>query len=202
MRNYGQRHAIRSSILIILVVGLISGCASDHDTYSTSAAAKSSALGNPESAIVPAVDSDSRFTGVWQGSTLADCGVSSSFPSRCNAEQNVSIRLVQGPNSKITGRYTCSYGNIDCYHLNETGKVIDASINGARMNVRVIMPDATSCIFTGLNVDQAINGGYTCYQGGALIEQGSWRARRSATDRLPMTQGAGSGHIRVVSPVS
>ena len=193
MRNYGHNDVIRSSLLIILVVGLISGCASDHDTYSTSSAAKSSAVGSPETAIVPAADSETMFAGVWQGSTLADCGVSSSFPSRCNAEQNVSIRLAQGPNSKITGRYTCSYGNMDCYDLNETGKVIGVSINGARMNIRVIMPDATSCIFTGLNLDQAINGGYTCYQGGALIEQGSWRARRLATGRLPMTRGPGSG---------
>jgi hypothetical protein len=189
--------------LIILVVGLISGCASDHHTYSTLPAAKSSALGSPEAAIVPAADSESMFAGVWQGSTLADCGVSSSFPSRCNAEQNVSMRLVQGPNSKITGRYTYSYRNIDCYHLNETGKVIDVSINCARMNIRVIMPDATSCIFTGLNLDQAINGGYTCYQGGALIRARLARAalRLAATDRLPMTQG-GFGPIRVVSPVS
>jgi hypothetical protein len=36
-----------------------------------------------------------------------------------------------------------------------------------------------SCIFSGRNVEQNINGGYTCYQGGSPIEQGSWRARRS-----------------------
>jgi hypothetical protein len=112
-------------------------------------------------------------------STLADCGVSSSFPSRCNAEQKVTITLMQGPNSKISGRYTCSYGNIDCYDDNETGRVIGVSISGARMTVRVIMPDGTSCIFTGRNVDQTINGGYSCYGGGALVEGGLWRAKRS-----------------------
>jgi hypothetical protein len=68
---------------------------------------------------------------------------------------------------------------MDCYHANETGKVIGVSLTGARINIRIIMPDATSCIFTGRNVNQTIDGGYTCYQGGSLIEQGSWRARRS-----------------------
>jgi hypothetical protein len=123
--------------------------------------------------------SESGVTGIWQGSTLADCGVTSSFPSRCNAEQKVTITLMQGPNSKISGRYTCSYGNIDCYDDNKTGKVIGVSTSGTRMTVRVIMSDGTSCIFTGRNVDQTINGGYSCYGGGALVEEGSWRAARS-----------------------
>src|SRR5690349_21213470 len=73
----------------------------------------------------------------------------------------------EGPNSKITGRYICS-GNIDCYDNNETGRVIGVSTSGARMTVRVIMSDGTSCIFTGRNTDQTINGGYSCNGGGAL----------------------------------
>lgn len=127
----------------------------------------------------PLARSESGIAGVWQGSTLADCGVNSSFTSRCNAEQKVTITLVQGPNSKITGRYFCSYGNMDCYHANDTGRVAGVSINGTRMNVRVIMPDGTSCIFSGRDLEQTINGGHSCYQGAALIEQGSWRAQRS-----------------------
>jgi hypothetical protein len=89
-------------------------------------------------------------------------GVNSSFPSRCNAEQKVTITLVQGPDSTITRQYSYSYGNMNCYHANDTGRIAGVSINRTRMNVRVIMPDGTSCIFIGRNLDQTINGGYSC----------------------------------------
>ena len=68
---------------------------------------------------------------------------------------------------------------MDCYHANDTGKVANVIIAGARMTIRVIMPDGTSCLYTGIDVNQTVNGGYSCYQGGGLIEEGSWRARRS-----------------------
>ena len=124
-------------------------------------------------------DTESDFAGVWQGTTLATCAAFAHIPSRCNAEQIVTITLLQGPDAKLSGRYTCAYGNTDCYQENDTGKVIDVNITGKRMSVRVLMPDATSCIYTGINVNQTVNGGYTCYQGGGLIEEGSWQARRS-----------------------
>jgi hypothetical protein len=71
------------------------------------------------------------------------------------------------------------YGNMDCYHANDTGRVAGVSISGSRLNVRVIKPDGMSCMFSGRNLEQTINGGYICYEGGVLIEQGSWRAPRS-----------------------
>jgi hypothetical protein len=120
---------------------------------------------------------DSGITGVWQGTTLASCP--QSIPNRCNAQQKVTITLLQGNDSKLTGKYTCSYGNMDCYHMNDRGKVVDVATNGKRMNIRVQMPDGTSCIFTGLDENQSVNGGYSCYNGGRQIEQGTWRARRS-----------------------
>jgi hypothetical protein len=66
-----------------------------------------------------------------------------------------------------------------CYHANETNRIANVSTNGTRLNVREIMPDGTSYIFSARNVEHNINGGYACYQGGSLIGQGSWRARRS-----------------------
>jgi hypothetical protein len=161
----------------VLLAALFLGCAAGRssDTYSTQPAAST---GTQASGAPPAA-TESEFAGVWEGTTLATCATFAHLPSRCNAEQKVTIILVKGPDSKLTGRYTCSYGNMDCYDQNDTGKVIDVSITGVLMNIRVIMPDTTSCMFSGRNVSEDINGGYSCYQGGSLIEQGAWRARRS-----------------------
>jgi hypothetical protein len=115
--------------------------------------------------------------GVWDGTTLATCAMS--LPSRCNAEQNVSITLVEEENSKIGGYYKCSYGNMDCYHLNETGKVVGAGITGNQISMRVMMRDGTSCRFSGRVSNGAVIGGYACYSGASQFEQGTWRARHS-----------------------
>jgi hypothetical protein len=176
MQAYRRLNSVAGLIPIMLVGYLILGCGEALPAWP---AGKSITTGTAEGGSNALARSESGIAGVWQGSTLADCGVISSFPSRCNAEQKVTITLVQGPNSKITGRYSCSYGNMDCYHANDTGRVAGVSMSGTRMNVRVIMPDATSCIFSGRNLEQTINGGYSCYDGGTLIEQGSWRAQRS-----------------------
>jgi hypothetical protein len=180
MRTCQPRHRITVIVLSAMLTAMTFGCASGRATETYSSVPADHSANAESGAQAPQVsDAESGFAGVWQGTTLANCAASSTLPSRCNAEQLVTITLLQGPDSKFTGRYTCAYGTMDCYHANETGKVIDVSIAGARMNIRIIMPDATSCIFTGRSVNQTINGGYTCYQGGSLIEQGSWRARRS-----------------------
>jgi hypothetical protein len=179
MRTCQPFSRIAVTMLSALLTALILGCASGgSDTYS-SVPTNRSAASEPGAQAASSADADSGVAGVWQGTTLATCTALAPLPSRCNAEQNVTITLLQGPGGKLTGRYTCAYGNMDCYHANETGKVIAVTTARARMSVRVIMPDATSCIFTGINVNQTINGGYTCYQGGTLLEEGSWRAHRS-----------------------
>jgi hypothetical protein len=177
MRTSQPCRAIATVVLCTTLPVLILGCASS-ETYST-APANASAPGASSAALASSSEAESNFAGVWQGTTLASCAAFAYLPSRCDAEQKVTITLLTGAEGKLTGRYTCAYGNMDCYHENTTGKVIDVSIVGERMNVRVMMPDATSCIYTGIDVNQSINGGYTCYQGGGLIEQGSWLARRS-----------------------
>ena len=121
-------------------------------------------------------DSKSNIVGVYQGTTRAYC--MHTLPSRCNAVQDVTITLVENDDSKIGGSYRCSYGNMNCYHMNESGKVILTSVEGSRLNVRVLMPDGTSCIYTGRNVSGDINGGYSCFAGGSLIEQGMWLAKK------------------------
>jgi hypothetical protein len=175
MRPRQSFSRIASVMSGMLLTAFILGCASSgSDSYSSLPTVTA-----PTAAAASSADAESGFAGVWQGTTLASCAAFAYLPSRCNAEQNVSITLLQASDAKFTGRYTCAYGNMDCYHENTTGKVIQVGITGRRMIIRVLMPDATSCIYTGINVNEAVNGGYTCYQGGGLIEEGSWQARRS-----------------------
>jgi hypothetical protein len=98
--------------------------------------------------------------------------------TRCGARQKVTLTLLEGA-SGITGYYRCAYLNSNCYDMNETGKIVDVNLDRSRMTVRVMMPDVTSCLYTGLITGNNLNGGYSCYGGGALIENGSWRAQRS-----------------------
>ncbi len=162
-----------------LLAALTFGCASGSSGTYSGVPTDHPAATSPDGQSASAAAAESDFAGVWQGTTLASCAAFAHLPSRCNAQQIVTITLLQGRDRKFSGRYTCAYGNMDCYDENDTGKVIDVGIAGKRLNVRVLMPDATSCIYSGINVNQTINGGYTCYQGGGLIEQGSWQARRS-----------------------
>jgi hypothetical protein len=121
---------------------------------------------------------DTSVLGNWNGTTLASCSVSL-LPDRCNAQQKVSITLLQGENSKLTGFYKCAYGTQNCSNMDETGKVVDASVNGQRLTLRVMTPSGHSMIFTGRVSGNKINGGYTTYTGGTLLERGTWLAQRS-----------------------
>jgi hypothetical protein len=170
-----------AAIIFALLALASAGCGASHPADNAYTAAPAVAA-QPAAAPAASTDSaqgkkpESGMVGVYEGTTRAYC--IHTIPSRCNAVQDVTITLTEQENSKIGGSYRCAYGNMVCYNLNETGKVIDASVNGARLNVRVLMPDGTSCIFTGLNNAGNINGGYTCYAGGALLEQGMWRAKQ------------------------
>jgi hypothetical protein len=119
----------------------------------------------------------SKLLGVWQGTTLASCAVGV-LPSRCNAQQKVTITVIEGSDSKVTGFYQCAYGTQNCLNMNESGKVIEGTTTGNRITLRVLVTDGSSYIFTGYVQDDMVNGGYTVYSGGALLERGSWVARR------------------------
>jgi hypothetical protein len=174
--------------LVLAISGLalstfVSGCGDSElgQSYSEQAARENEASSLPSqqaNASQNDAPGPNDFAGVWQGSTLAICGGLTPLPGRCNAEQKVTITLLNDA-GKLTGKYKCGYGNMDCYHENTTGEVTEVLTNSRRMTIRVQMPDGTSCIYTGMDVDQSVNGGYSCYAGGGQIEQGSWRARRS-----------------------
>ncbi len=118
---------------------------------------------------------ESKVVGVYEGASLASCNVS--LPNRCNAQQMIRITLVQ-EDSGLRGNYRCAYGTMNCYNMNETGKVVKASVNGNQMTARVQMPDGTSCVYTARMNGENFNGGYSCYGGGTMIEAGSWKGRR------------------------
>jgi len=122
---------------------------------------------------------DNPLTGSWEGTTLATCNLNT-LPDRCNAEQNVKITLLQNDSGgKVTGYYACSYGNQNCFRMNETVKVVAASLNGRRIFIRVMTPDGTGYIFNGMINDKQITGGYSAMAGSSVIENGIWRATRA-----------------------
>ena len=155
------------------------GCGARHamGTGYGDASAATAQPAAPAAATDSGSKSNSDIVGVYQGTTRAYC--IHTVPSRCNAVQDVTITLTEDGNSKIGGSYRCAYGNMVCYNLNQTGKVMEAAVNGSRLTIRVLMPDGTSCIFSGPNNDGNINGGYSCYTGGSLLEQGMWRAKKA-----------------------
>jgi predicted small secreted protein len=171
----------RAAVLVVLVSITAAGCATGdgagEGASSSGIGGTVSANGAPPMVVQPGKVGST--VGVWEGLTLADCPLSA--PNRCNAENKVSITLLQG-DSGLRGFYTCGYATMDCLGQNETGKVVTATLNGGQLTTRVQMPDGTSCIYTGRTVGTGgnkINGGYSCYAGGAMIESGSWRGTRS-----------------------
>jgi hypothetical protein len=124
-----------------------------------------------------ATNPDEKSVGIWTGTTLASCSASL-LPDRCNAQQKVTITLLQGVDGKLKGSYTCAYGNQNCFHQQETGKVMSATINGSSLMIRVMIPDGTSYIFSGRTSGDRVDGGYTASSGGAPLERGVWRARK------------------------
>ncbi|HVA40907.1 MAG TPA: hypothetical protein VNF49_09595 [Candidatus Binataceae bacterium] len=169
---------IAALLIGALLAACVQGCAStkaaNELTFST--APGSAAAAAPSETPARSGKRGAGAVGVWEGTTLVtNCPVS--LPSRCNAQQRVSLTVLEGDNSKLAGYYKCAYGNMTCYNLNDSGKIIDGSLRGSRLTLRVMMPDGTSCVFTGSVAADAVVGGYSCYTGGSLLEQGSWRAK-------------------------
>jgi len=163
-----------AAIIGAVIVTALAGCAAGASDSAGSASPPPAATVASDT---PLTEAQKGILGVWEGTTLAYCGVMT-IRGRCNAEQIVSITLVQGVNSKIGGFYKCAYGNLNCYNMNTTGNVVNAKVNGSQISMLVMMPDGTSCRFNGRNDSGDVIGGYSC-SGGGSFEQGIWRARHS-----------------------
>jgi hypothetical protein len=175
-RTWPDQKWIRAgAALSIALASMAAGCATGDSGEAGHVA--------PLSVIAPAAANASAgksggVVGVWEGLSRANCGFMTSPFHRCNAEQKITLTLIEG-SSGLTGFYRCAYGNSTCLGQNETGKVVSAKIKSEQLTARVAMPDGTSCLYNGRTTGNDINGGYSCYGGGGLIESGSWRGRRS-----------------------
>jgi hypothetical protein len=101
-----------------------------------------------------------------------------SDPGRCSAMQNITLTMFQ-TGAAVTGFYACAYGNQVCRHLNETGVIRRGSVTRTRLTLRVMHEDGSMCFFTGWPKDGRFDGGYECLQGGGIIEQGTFKTRRT-----------------------
>ena len=116
--------------------------------------------------------------GWWSGTSIASCMAFQTPAGRCNAQQKITFDLIQ-KESGFAGSYSCAYGNMVCRNGNNKGRIESVTTLGTDFTLlRVQLPDGTSCTFKGVFQESQVSGGYTCYGGAAIIEQGSWRASR------------------------
>lgn len=175
-KSRGRECGRAVAALVVAIVSMaVAGCAAGGaGEVGYVAPAQSIATGN--SAPSAQASKTGAVVGVWEGLTLASCATSA--PNRCNAQQKITLTLIEGE-SGLAGFYRCAYGTMNCLGMNETGKIVHATLNGGQVTARVAMPDGTSCIYTGRTAGNGVVGGYSCYGGGALLESGSWRGKRS-----------------------
>ncbi|MGH7934881.1 MAG: hypothetical protein ACREQN_17200 [Candidatus Binataceae bacterium] len=188
MNGVADRRAARrfGRISLALAAALFAlttvACSSTPESVSMSSIQPPAAASAHSSAVGPGAQppgpplskADSEVIGVWRGTSLASCVMTA--PNRCNAQQKITFTLVQ-TNSGLGGYYTCAYGTLNCLSMNVSGKIVRTDLNGSRLTMRVQMPNGSSCRYTGMRKQSDINGGYTCSQGSAVIENGTWRAR-------------------------
>ncbi len=125
----------------------------------------------------PAQKPNFDVTGTWGGTSITNCGVLLYDKYRCNAMQRITFTLFQD-GSDLSGVYSCSYGTMVCFNMNDKGRIVSSTLNGSLARMRVMMPDGSSCIFNGTFRPESAVGGFACYQGGGLLEQGGWQATR------------------------
>lgn len=158
--------------VLVFVIGL-SGCF-------VASRPKESALptASEPSAGPHAAASTGSLQGVWSGTTTAACLSWVPNYTRCDAMNNVTFTIL-GKDSATNGYYKCSTGNEDCRDANETGKIADVTSHDNYVSFRVLLPDGSSCMYDAWRTGNTLAGGYTCFVGGHLVEQGHWRAKRS-----------------------
>jgi hypothetical protein len=118
-------------------------------------------------------------TGVWHGQLRANCNaLMMADVTRCGAVNGITFTLLQNK-AEVSGYYRCAYGNMNCLNMNEAGRIARGNMGSKLLRIRVMMPDGSDCLFNGWPVGDTMRGSYTCLQGGGLVEQGRWDARRS-----------------------
>jgi hypothetical protein len=132
----------------------------------------------------PAIESATResgFTGLWEGTSTSGCMPLQPDARRCDAIVKISLQMFQ-QGSTLTGRYTCSTGTMVCRDSNNSGTIAGGEVRHGNVDMRVMMPDGSSCLFNGRpsqNKQNKLSGTYFCMQGGGYIEQGRFQVERS-----------------------
>lgn len=174
------------SLALVITLALVHGCTASAPQDAVPAYASpgshttaqgNAVTGEREFPAVPG-KGQKEMTGVWRGTSSAECAMLIADETRCGAINNITLTLLQ-QGAKVSGFYKCAYGNMDCRNGNETGRVALGTMGTDLLQMRVMMPDGSDCIFNGLPKSDAIEGRYLCLQGGGLVERGIWRARRS-----------------------
>jgi hypothetical protein len=140
--------------------------------------ALASALGKTPSSNADEPGTLSGVTGVWEGTTVARCLPGMPDPGRCNAWQDITLTMFQD-GERVTGFYKCAYGSQVCRNLDEHGVIRNGTMRSGRLMMRVMLPDGSMCFFTGIPHNDQLSGGYSCLQGGGLLEEGRFRTQRS-----------------------
>ena len=174
------RSIVRVPVLasLALALAILAGCSAESGQANPPGPA-SATVGATTGAATASHTAGSRdLGGVWEGTSLATCGVFVADQNRCGAVNKVTFTFLQ-QGDDISGHYACNFGNQDCRNLDESGKIEDGRIKSTLLTLRVEMQDGSDCMFNGQPKGDAIEGGYSCLQGGGLIEQGYWNVRRS-----------------------
>jgi hypothetical protein len=129
---------------------------------------------------VPATAQAANVSGLWSGTTLVTpCDFALS--GRCNAQNKITLNLTQQSN-RITGSYTCAYGTMICRNggADTAGKVISGRTSGNQVRLSLLIPtDVSNCYYNGmLTSATAMHGTYMCFNGGDLVEEGTWDVKR------------------------
>jgi hypothetical protein len=132
----------------------------------------------------PARAQATNLTGEWTGMTrvLPPCFFST---GRCDAVNKITFSLTQKGN-RLKGKYTCAYGNKICRDggMDTKGKIVSGKIASNQVRISVLIPnDLSNCYYNGMIMSSnSIRGGYSCYQGGGLLEEGNWDIQRAGDD--------------------
>jgi hypothetical protein len=119
-------------------------------------------------------------SGNWSGTTRVTppCDFSS---GRCNAVNKITFKFVQH-GDRIKGKYTCAYGNMICRNggADNTAKIVSGRLVKNQIRLSLVIPsDVSNCYYNGaLTSATTARGGYNCYNGGELVEEGMWEISR------------------------
>jgi hypothetical protein len=121
------------------------------------------------------------FTGIWKGTLRVSCLSRMPDRGRCGAVNDITFTIIED-GSQVSGHYTCAIGTAICRNGNDarTGQITSGKVDGKNIRFSIVVPsDVSSCNYSGYSPEPgSMRGGYSCYEGGGLIEQGMFEVMR------------------------